>query len=199
MDRPGIEFMEQTELLSGWSRVLRIVYRVMRRDGRIEIEDRDLLDRGDGITVLLCHPRRGTVLLLRQARITAAMRHGGKGYTVEACNGLVGRGEDPLSCAVREVREETGQTVDGLVKVGEVYASPGASLELVHLYLGTYDEHLEGDGGGLQEEGEDIEVFETSLEQAMLWMKDGTICDGRTILVLQHAFIENFLSAEVKH
>lgn len=193
MRRPAIEVVSETELLNGWSRVLRIVYRLTRRDGGIRTEDRDLLARGDGITVLLCHPHRRTVLLLRQARIAAAMRRGGDGQTLEACNGQVDDGEDPLACAHREVFEETGQVVSGLLRIGAVYASPGASLELIHIYLGTYDEHLEGAGGGLEEEGEDIEVLEVSFDQAMLWVSDGTICDGRTILALQHAALHHFL------
>ncbi|MEK1938998.1 MAG: ADP-ribose pyrophosphatase, partial [Pseudomonas sp.] len=52
---------------------------------------------------------------------------------------------------------------------------------------GHYQPHDRiGAGGGLAEEGEDIEVLELPFAQAMQMVRDGRIMDGKTIMLLQH-------------
>lgn len=183
------EIVSVTTLLDGWSKVIRVVFRQRNRDGSSHLHDRDLLDRGDGITVLLYNLSRRTVLLLRQPRIVATMTGNAVGETVEACNGMVGQ-EDPETAALREVEEETGHRLHNLQPIGKVYASPGGSLELIHLFLGEYDETTEvSKGGGLCDEGEDIFPFEVGLDQAMNWIEEKLIMDARTILAIQHLYI----------
>lgn len=190
-----IELLTTTTLLEGWSKVVRLVYRVLGRDGGWQQQDRDLLDRGDGVTVLLCDRTRRTVLLLKQPRVIAKVRSSAINarfgtQTIEACNGQVEPGETPLACALREVEQETGHRLTTLHPIGGVYASPGASLEIVHLFWGEYDATTRVNaGGGLANEGEDIELLETPLDEAMRWIADGTVCDARTILTLQHALL----------
>lgn len=182
-----IEITGRQVLLEGWSRVVRIFYRMRRRDGRWEEQDRDMLDRGDGVTVLAYNPGKDTVLLLKQPRVIAVARQMASSETIEACNGLVEAGEEPVDCAVREMEQETGHRVDEIEHAGSVYASPGASLEIVHLFLARYDESTAvSSGGGLAEEGEDIEVMEVPFAVAMEWVENGVICDARTLLTLQH-------------
>ena len=66
-----------------------------------------------------------------------------------------------------------------------MYASPLGSLEIVHLFMGGYsDETRITDGGGVHSEGEDIEIVEVGLQQAMDWIKDRYIRDGRSIILL---------------
>jgi nudix-type nucleoside diphosphatase (YffH/AdpP family) len=159
----------------------------MGRDGVWSEQDRDLLDRGDGITVLLCNRARRTVLLLMQPRVVATVRGKDSSETIEACNGQM-EDETPLECALREVEQETGHRLTQLHAIGAVYASPGASLEIVHLFWGEYSESTKvSAGGGLAHEGEDIELLEASMDQAMRWIAEGVICDARTILTLQYA------------
>ena len=190
------EILRITPLLDGWSKVVRIDYRQLRRDGTWQLQDRDLLNRGDGATVLLFNRYRRTVLLVRQPRIIATMHGFDDGETIEACSGQVDGG-DPLDAAIREVDEEVGHRIQHLVPVGKVYASPGASLEIIHLFLGEYDDSTSlSAGGGKLEEGEDIEVLEVSIEQAMRWIEEGVIRDARTILVLQYAHIHKIFDRE---
>lgn len=182
-------------LLGGWSKVIRVRYRQLRRDGRWQAQDRDLLDRGHGVTVLLHDRARGTVLLLRQPRIIATLNGSATGETIEACNGLIERDETAAECARREVLQEVGHRVEELRELGAVYASPGASLEVVHLFYAEYaDATRMNAGGGEAEEGEDIEVFEVTVRQALDWVLDGTICDGRTVLALQYARMRGLLA-----
>jgi nudix-type nucleoside diphosphatase (YffH/AdpP family) len=187
---PRLEVLSITTLLEGWSKVIRVFYRQLRRDGTLQQQDRDLLDRGDGVTTLLHNPARGTVLLLRQPRIVVAMRtNDATGEMLEACSGQLPPGELPLACALREIEEETGHRVTSLKSLGSAYACPGASLEIIHLFLGEYqDAALHAAPGGLQHEGEDIELMEMPLIEAMRLIDSGEIRDARTLLVLERTF-----------
>ena len=181
-------------LLEGWSKVVRVTYRQLRRDGVWEDQNRDLLDRGDGITALLYNRRMRKIILVRQPRVVATMNGILSGETIEACNGLIEAGESPIACAKREIAEETGHEIAHLELVTSIYSSPGGSLEMVHLFLGEYAETtLVGTGGGLDGEGEDIEVMEVDLDQAMQWVSEGVVRDGRTIVLLQHVLIHRLI------
>jgi len=192
---PRIEVMESETLLSGWSRVIRVFYRLFRRDGSVQTQDRDLLNRGDGVTVLLFNRERQTVLLLRQPRISAVLRGHPTGETIEVCNGQVEDGESPFDCAMREVEQETGHRLAHLIPLGDFYASPGASLEIVHLFAGEFGPStLVGESGGLYHEGEDIETFEIPFAEAMQWIDRKIIVDARSTLALQLVFIRRIAS-----
>jgi len=187
------EIVSVTTLIEGWSKVVRVVYRQRNQDGTSQLHDRDLLDRGDGITVLLYNRPRRTVLLLRQPRIVATMTGDPIGETIEACNGMVSSG-DPEQCALREVEEETGHRLLRLEPITSVYASPGGSLEKIHIFLGEYDETTRvSPGGGLGHEGEDIQLLEIELQLAMQWIRDKVIIDARTIVALQHLHLSEFV------
>lgn len=180
-----------TVLLEGWSRVVRIEYEQLGRDGKVHIHDRDLLDRGHGVTVLLYNLARGTFLLLRQPRIIATVSGFDSGETIEACNGLMDSA-DPQACALREVEEETGHRPASLIPVGSFYASPGGSLELIHIFLAEYDQNTRvAEGGGNPAEGEDIELLEVSVRQAMEWIAGGVIRDARTVLAIQYFLLQH--------
>ncbi len=182
-----------TRLLNGWSPVDRVHYLQEFRDGTVHEDDRDLNARRDGVTVLLRSLERGTVLLLRQPRIVATLRGDSSGETLEACSGLLD-GDSPEECAREEALQETGYEALNLTPVASVYASPGGSLELIHLFTADYTE-ASHPGGGLRSEGEDIEVIEMTLDDALTRVSRGEIRDGRTILLLQHAALEQFRSS----
>ena len=69
--------------------------------------------------------------------------------------------------------------------------SPGSVTEKLHLFVAEYEP---GDrirsGGGLEREGEDIEVIEMPLVDALAGIANGTIQDGKTIMLLQHVALE---------
>lgn len=177
--------LSRTRLLDGWSPVERVHFEQTFRDGKVEVLDRDLNARGDGVTVLLYSRERSTVLLLRQPRIVATLRGDVSGETLEACSGLM-ETSNPAECARREIFEEIGCIPQNLTPVATVYASPGGSLELVHLFLAEYTGSRHSTGGGLRSEGEDIEVLEMPLTDALERMRRGEIRDARTMLLLQH-------------
>jgi hypothetical protein len=66
--------------------------------------------------------------------------------------------------------------------------SPGSVTERVTFFAGTYSvDQRVSHGGGLTHEGEDIEVVELPLDDALAMVERGEILDGKTVLLLQWA------------
>ena len=71
--------------------------------------------------------------------------------------------------------------------------APGSVTEKLYLFAAEYDPTMRGGkGGGLADEGEDIEVLELAFDDAVAMMADGRICDAKTIMLLQHAQLHIF-------
>ena len=71
--------------------------------------------------------------------------------------------------------------------------SPGALTEKIHFFVAEYEPDMRvSDGGGLASEGEDIEVLELSIEDALAMIADGRIVDAKTIMLLQYAALHVF-------
>jgi hypothetical protein len=65
--------------------------------------------------------------------------------------------------------------------------SPGGVDQTVTYFVGTYDpSDRVSDGGGLIEEGEDIEVLEVPLDDALAMVENGEIFDAKTVILLQY-------------
>ncbi len=82
--------------------------------------------------MLLLDPSRETVVLTRQFRLPTYV-NGDAPMLVEVCARLVEPGDDPAETARKEAEQETGYQVRDLRKVFELYMSPGASAEKLHL------------------------------------------------------------------
>jgi GDP-mannose pyrophosphatase NudK len=66
--------------------------------------------------------------------------------------------------------------------------SPGSVTEKLHFFVAEYEDHDRvSAGGGHAAEGEDIEVIELPLAEALQNITSGAIQDGKTIMLLQHA------------
>src|SRR5262249_45002741 len=94
--------------------------------------------------------------------------------------GTLEPGEDPAVAAERELREETGYEARSWRKLFEFYPSPGFLSEVLHLYLAR---DLSA-GLAAPEVGEDLQAHVVTLANALQWVRDGTICDGKTMLGL---------------
>jgi nudix-type nucleoside diphosphatase (YffH/AdpP family) len=175
---------EQT-LSDDWYLLKKYSFDLQRRDGSWQSQDREVYDRGNGATVLLYNLERRTVVLTRQFRMPAFV-NGHSGYLIEAAAGLLDNAS-PEERIRLEAEEETGYVVRSVKKIFDAFMSPGSVTERIHFFIGEYQSHdrVSG-GGGLEEEGEDIEVLELSFETAIAMVENGEIADGKTIMLLQY-------------
>jgi nudix-type nucleoside diphosphatase (YffH/AdpP family) len=157
-----------------------------RRDGTWQQNLRESYDMGDGAAVLPLDRARDRVLLIRQFRWPVFER-GGRELLVEAVAGKLD-GDDPAACVVREAMEEAGVAIANPRLVTHCFMSPGAVTEKLSLFLADYDFTApRASGGGHAHEGEDIEVFEVTLDEGLAMIASGAIIDAKTILLLQAA------------
>lgn len=188
LDRNPDVIVRDVELTSqGWHVLRRTTYDYRRRDGRWTTETRETYDRGNGATILLYDLTRRTVLLTRQFRFPVYVNGHPDGLLIETAAGLLDD-DDPETAIRREAGEELGVEVGELTHVFDVYMSPGSVTERVHFYAAPYSPaDRSGRGGGLIEDGEDIEILELDFADALGMISDGRIADGKTIMLLQWA------------
>ncbi|WP_419912209.1 NUDIX domain-containing protein [Hoeflea sp.] len=178
-------------LHEGWSSLKSTTFDFQRRDGRWQTLKRDVFDCGHGATVLLYDLERRTVVLVRQFRY-AAFDAGHDDLIIETPAGLL----DDVAPEERvrvETEQETGFRVSVVTKVFEAFMSPGAVNQKVFCYVAPYTPaNRVSDGGGLIDEGEDIEVLELDFDEAYAMIGDGRIQDGKAIMLLQYAALNLF-------
>lgn len=184
----------KSELLSdNWYTLKKITYQTHYQDGSVAVQNRESYDRGNGATILLYNKAQKTVILTRQFRIPTYVNGNPSGYLIESCGGLLDK-DNPEECIKRETEEETGYKIAEVKKIFEVYMSPGSVTELIYFFVAEYSNDMKvGDGGGIAQECEDIEVLEIPFGQALDMMLTGEIKDGKTIMLLQYAQINNLI------
>lgn len=94
--------------------------------------------------------------------------------------GKIEIGETPLECAIRELKEETGYSVDSLKLIHKYYTTPGFSNQLVFIYLAK--NLIPGESQ--LEEDEFLEVYEIDREEAYNMVINNEICDSKTVIGL---------------
>lgn len=181
-----VRLLETTELAHDWTRLSKTRFELQTRDQRRLVTTREIYHLGDGASVLLYHRGRGTVLLTRQFRLPAFLTGSADGLLIETCAGLLD-GDDPAACVQREAQEEVGLRVHRPQAVFQAYMSPGSVTQKLHCFCAEYDDAPLNRSGGLADEGEDIEVLEMPLSEALAGVYDGRIQDGKTIMLLLHA------------
>lgn len=186
MPEDRIRIHKVETLSDDWFVLKKTTFDYRRSDGTWQRQSRETYDRGHGATILLYNRERRTVVLVRQFRFPAYVE-GHDGFLIETAAGLL----DEATPEVRikaEVEEETGYRIGEVHKVFEAFMSPGSVTERLHFFVAEYDPASRpGSGGGVAEEGEDIEVLELTMERAMAMMASGEIADGKTIMLLQYA------------
>lgn len=101
---------------------------------------------------------------------------------IETCAGLLDE-NNPEDCIKKETEEETGYKISKVKKVFESYMSPGSVTEILYFFIAEYSKDMKvSDGGGLEEEQENIEVLELDFAKAYEMMSSGEIKDGKTIM-----------------
>ncbi|HTP77803.1 MAG TPA: hypothetical protein VMJ73_12590 [Rhizomicrobium sp.] len=184
--------IENDVVLSDRKYVLRqLTFSWRRNDGAWQRNVREVYDRGNGAVILPYNLAARRVVLTRQFRMPAFL-NGYRETLIEAAAGMLD-GAAPEDRIRAETEEETGYRILHVRKVFEMFTSPGAMTEKLHFFVAEYDAGAKtGAGGGLKHEGEDIEVLEIGIDDALAMLADGRICDAKTAILLQYAQIHLF-------
>ena len=162
-----------------------------RANGEWQTQTRETFDRGNAATLLPYNLEQRTVVLVRQFRYSAYV-NGYDDLMIEALAGLLDN-ETPELRIRAEAEEETGYRLGDVHKLFEAFMSPGALTEKIHFFVAEYEPRMKvGSGGGIADEGEDIEVLELPIDQALAMIADGRIADAKTIMLLQYAALNLF-------
>ncbi|WP_394823488.1 GDP-mannose pyrophosphatase NudK [Pendulispora albinea] len=192
-EHPRVRIQGVQLLSDDWYILKKTTFDYLRRDGSWQRQSRETYDRGNGAAILLFNREKKSVILVRQFRFPAFVNGLTNGMLVEACAGVL-ETNDPETCIKREAEEETGYRVDNVRKIFEAYMSPGLVTEKLYFFVAEYSSHSKvSDGGGEENDGEDIEVLELPLDTALGMIETGAIADAKTIMLLQYAKIHGLL------
>ena len=187
-----VRVREVRVLADDWSVLRRTSFDYQRRDGTWQTLSRETYDRGNGAVVLPYDRGRGTVLLTRQFRYPAYV-NGHPEPMVEAIAGLLDQ-RSPEEAIRREAEEEAGCRIARPRRVFDAFMSPGSVTERLTFFVAEY---VAGErvapGGGVAGEGEDIEMLEPTLAEALAMMARGGIVDAKTIMLLQYAELHGLM------
>jgi nudix-type nucleoside diphosphatase (YffH/AdpP family) len=181
---PRVRVVDVEVLSTDWHVTRATTIEVQDASGAWTTQRRETYDRGNGATILLFDAERRTVLLTRQFRFPAYVNGHPDGMLIETAAGLLDD-DSPEVAIRREAEEETGVVLGDVEHVFDAYMSPGSVTERLHFFAAPYaGGSLHGTRAGLEAEGEDIEILEFDVDDAVAQI--GTsIIDAKTIMLLQ--------------
>lgn len=187
-----VKILSREIISRGFGLLQKVTVRRRKFDATQQEITRDVYDTGDGAAILLYDPDRRRVLLVRQFRIAAYLA-AGRQSLIEVCAGKL-EGLDAARRIVMEVAEETGYAIKNPRFLFEAFMSPGVFSERLSFFAAPYSPaDKTGEGGGLVDDNEDIEILEPTLEDALAMIAQGEIVDAKTILLLHYAKLNHLL------
>ncbi|MBT8317677.1 MAG: NUDIX domain-containing protein [Lutibacter sp.] len=193
MSNPKVNIKSIVNLSNNHYILDKINFDYQTKNGEWQNQNRESYNRGDGAAILLYNSVKKTVILTKQFRMPSYLNGNTNGMMIEVCAGLLDA-DDPLTCIKKEAEEETGYKINKPVKLFEIYSTPGAVTEKIHYFIAEVDHNMKvSDGGGLEDETEEIEVLEIPFEKTLKMISTGEICDAKTIILLQYAQIHKLV------
>ena len=133
-----------------------------------------------GGAAILPVDEEGYLYLVRQ------FRYPYKEVILEIPAGKREAGEDPLTCAERELAEETGWRAKEMIPYGVFYPTPGYSNEILYVFKAKVDKL----GETHFDDSEFIETEKLTLAEAFEKVQNGEIKDGKTLYAICRYFAE---------
>ena len=121
------------------------------------------------------------VLLVKQYRYAIQKK------SLEIPAGKLEQGEDPYTCGLRELEEESGYTSEKLYPICEMYSTPGFCNEKIYLYYSN--DLIKVENPKAMDEDEEIETLWFSFDEIQKMLENGEIDDAKTIIALQYALL----------
>ncbi|MCG7372320.1 NUDIX domain-containing protein [Pseudomonas luteola] len=191
-----IRIVKSEVLSEGFSVLKTNTFDYRRRNGQWQQLTRETYEAGDSTTVLLYNRAQRTVVLTRQFRFPAFVNGVTDGMLLETPAGKLDQ-DSPEERIKAEVLEETGYEIRQPAPLFEAYSTPGSVTEKLSFFTAEYDpKRRQSRGGGIEDEGEDIEVLEMRFDEALSLIEQGRIKDMKTIVLLYHAALYLFKSTE---
>ncbi|ANM09968.1 MULTISPECIES: NUDIX domain-containing protein [unclassified Rhizobium] len=183
-----VKIVSAETLSNGWTKLSSYLLDYIDRKGATQRLKREVYHRTHAACILLYDPQRDLVILVRQFRLPVHL-NGDPAWMMEVPAGLLDD-DHPEQAIRREAMEETGYQLRDARFLFKCYSSPGAITEVVHFFVSLIDiADRVAEGGGLDEEHEDIEVLEVPLDEAAQMIENGEIFDAKTIMLLQWALL----------
>jgi ADP-ribose pyrophosphatase len=135
---------------------------------------REIVEHPGGAVVVGLYNNLDTVLVKQY-------RHPFAKEVIELPAGKLDKGEEPLLCAQRELREETGLAATQWSKLTSIYTTPGFCNEVLHIFLAG-ELHSHKDGQALEEGEASIQLLRLPLKEAIAMIDRQEILDGKTIV-----------------
>jgi GDP-mannose pyrophosphatase NudK len=180
----NVRIKDVETLAENKAKLMRVSFEQRTNKGEWRQRQREVYDNGNSAAILPYDPERNTVLLTRQLRLPMFLQDGLES-AVEACAGKL-EGESAEQRIKKEMEEELGYRIAEVERLFELYVSPGMIMEKVVFFTCAYSAtNKVSAGGGLAEEGEDIEVLERTVEQATTMIDAGEIVDAKTVILIQ--------------
>ncbi|MGY5351396.1 NUDIX domain-containing protein [Wenyingzhuangia sp. IMCC45533] len=188
-----ISKIQEKLLANTWKPLKLFSYNYTSSQGSVWKQSREVYDKGDGAAVFMYNSKSRKVLLTKQFRMPTYINGISDGIVTEVPAGMLDQ-DDPETCIVREIEEETGYRVPKVKKVRDCFMTPGAVTEITHMFIAEYDETMKvSDGGGVDNEQEDIIVFEMDFDEVKKSVRNNEIRDAKTLILLQYAMIHQLL------
>lgn len=177
-----------------WGKLEHVNFDFTFKNGKSVNLTHEVYGKADGVAILLYNPTTKKVILSKQFRMPVFVAGIQNGFSIEVVGGGMDKNESAEACVIRETEEEVGYKISELKRVTTTFLSPGIVKERVHLFVGEYkDEDKTENGGGLEEENEEIEVLETDFSEALKMIETEEIIDARTIMLLQYVQIHKLI------
>ena len=122
----------------------------------------------------------GSVLLERQFRYPHHC------VTLEVPAGKLEQGEEPLTCGIRELWEETGTRAESMEYLGSLFPTPAYDTEVIHMYLAK---GLQVGGSQKLDPDEFVDVERIDLREAVNMVLRNEIQDAKTQIALMKTYL----------
>jgi ADP-ribose pyrophosphatase YjhB (NUDIX family) len=142
---------------------------------------RSYLHTPDAVAVVAVH--RGDLLLVREFRAAVGAP------VLQVPTGKVGAGRDPAACAADELAEEAGMRAGRCEPAGRLLSCPGWMNQTVYVFRATDLTELPERAAGDPDDHEELAstVVRVPVGGFGGLVRDGTVCDARTIAAVQLA------------
>ena len=149
----------------------------------VEVKKVELFDGSLARREVVLHHGGATIVALDDEKNVYLVRQFRSPYEkvlLEIPAGKLEKDEDPMSCAIRELKEETGMQAEKVESLGQMYATPGYCSEIIHLFLATGLSF----GEGSPDDGEFLQLVKMPLSEAIEKIESNEISDAKTMVAL---------------